>query len=165
MTKSEFLEGLRRALFSTGSNELINENINYYSSYIDEEIRKGRSEEEVVGELGDPRLLARSIKDAAGMSDEVIEETSFNNTYEENRQTYTDDYGNEINKKETIKFFNFGRTGCLIGALVLILVFIAVVSVVAYIIGGIVQLLAPVIGPILLLIVVLLFIRIFRAGD
>ena len=75
MTKSEFLEGLRRALFSTGSNELINENINYYSSYIDEEIRKGRSEEEVVGELGDPRLLARSIKDAAGMSDEVIEET------------------------------------------------------------------------------------------
>ena len=76
MTKNEFLEGLRRALFSTGSNELINENINYYSSYIDEEIRKGRSEEEVVGELGDPRLLARSIKDAAGMSDEVIEETS-----------------------------------------------------------------------------------------
>ena len=43
MTKEEFLEGLKRALFSTGSQSLIEYNLDYYSSYIDGEMAKGRS--------------------------------------------------------------------------------------------------------------------------
>ena len=81
MTKEEFLEGLKRALFSTGSQSLIEYNLDYYSSYIDGEIAKGRSMDDVMNELGDPRLIANSIKVAEGYSDvfvgledEVIEE-------------------------------------------------------------------------------------------
>ena len=64
MTKSEFLRGLRGAL-SGAPDSLILENINYYSDYIDGEIRKGRSEEEVMEELGEPQWIAKSILDAS----------------------------------------------------------------------------------------------------
>ena len=37
MTKEEFLDGLMKALASTGSQSLITENIRFYSSYIDDE--------------------------------------------------------------------------------------------------------------------------------
>ena len=83
MIKEEFLEGLKRALFSTGSQSLIEYNLDYYSSYIDGEIAKGRSIDDVMNELGDPRLIANSIKVAEGYSDvfvgledEVIEEST-----------------------------------------------------------------------------------------
>ena len=42
MTKEEFLDGLMKALASTGSQSLITENIRFYSSYIDDELSKGR---------------------------------------------------------------------------------------------------------------------------
>ena len=72
MTKEEFLDGLRRALFSTGSEGLIEYNLDYYSSYIDGEIAKGRSMDDVMNELGDPRLIANSIKMAEGYSDVFV---------------------------------------------------------------------------------------------
>ena len=37
--------------------------LRYYSEYIDSETRKGRSEEEVLEELGSPLLIARTILD------------------------------------------------------------------------------------------------------
>lgn len=84
MTKQEFLEQLRRALASRVGSSVVNENIAYYEEYIATQVRAGKREEEVIRELGDPRLLARSIADAAkragtdGMenSDAVHEEES-----------------------------------------------------------------------------------------
>ena len=40
------------------------ENVRYYQEYIDSEVRRGRSEREVLDQLGDPRLLAKSIIEA-----------------------------------------------------------------------------------------------------
>lgn len=65
MTKQEFLEQLRKALGSRVSSSAVNENISYYEEYIATQVRAGKSEEEVIRELGDPRLLARSIADAS----------------------------------------------------------------------------------------------------
>lgn len=64
MNKREFLTELRKALSFELPEELVEGNINYYSSYIDGEVRKGRGQEEVLQELGDPKLIARSISDA-----------------------------------------------------------------------------------------------------
>ncbi len=72
MTKQEFLDGLTKSLLSTGSEKIIRENRSFYNEYIDTELRKGRSEEEVLNELGDPRLIANSIKEAAGIDDEFV---------------------------------------------------------------------------------------------
>ena len=63
MRKEEFLQTLRRALTGDVPPGVVEENIRYYDGYITEEIRKGRREEEVIEEIGDPRLIARTIED------------------------------------------------------------------------------------------------------
>ncbi len=61
MTRQEFLEKLRLALNGRVEPSVVAENLNYYEDYINTEIRKGKSEEEVMALLGDPRLIARTI--------------------------------------------------------------------------------------------------------
>ena len=61
MNKQEFVDRLRMALNGRVSPGLVMDNVNYYQDYINTEIRKGRTEEEVLESLGDPRLIARTI--------------------------------------------------------------------------------------------------------
>lgn len=65
MTKQEFLDSLRVALTGRVSASQVEENIRYYEDYINTRVRMNLSETEVIAELGDPRLLARSISDAS----------------------------------------------------------------------------------------------------
>ena len=65
MTRFEFTENLRKALSGRVSHQGVNENVAYYENYIDTEIKKGRSEEAVLEELGDPRWIAKTIIDTA----------------------------------------------------------------------------------------------------
>lgn len=64
MTRDEFIGILQKTLAGSLSSSSVGENIRYYQEYIDTQIRTGRSEEAVLIELGDPRLLARTIIDA-----------------------------------------------------------------------------------------------------
>ena len=65
MTKNEFLQALRTSLTGKIDQADVESNISYYSSYIDEEMRGGKTEEQVVEELGNPRIIAKNITDAA----------------------------------------------------------------------------------------------------
>ena len=65
MTKAEFLERLRRALNGNMSAAAVEDNIQFYDSYFSGQIAQGRSEADVLNELGDPRILARTLIDAA----------------------------------------------------------------------------------------------------
>ena len=65
MNKQEFLEKLRQALTGRVPSSVVTENIKYYEDYINVEVRKGRSEEEVLNQLGDPRLIARTIAETS----------------------------------------------------------------------------------------------------
>ena len=58
MTKMEFLEGLRKALGNDLDRATVQENVNYYDGYISDEVSKGKTEEEVTAELGDPWVIA-----------------------------------------------------------------------------------------------------------
>ena len=64
MTKQEFLDGLRTALAGQVNYSVVNENVEYYDTYISMQMRKGMSEEEATGSLGMPRLLAKTIINA-----------------------------------------------------------------------------------------------------
>ena len=64
MNKKEFIEKLQRSLASGLGSSQVADNVRYYQDYIESEIRKGKSEEEVIASLGDPRLLAKSIIEA-----------------------------------------------------------------------------------------------------
>ena len=60
MNKTEFIEQLRRSLSSISDYTFVNDTIAYYENYIESRIRIGKSEEQVMQELGDPRLIAKS---------------------------------------------------------------------------------------------------------
>lgn len=81
MTKYEFLNDLKAALTGNVSGEIISENMQYYDEYIAGEVRKGKTEEEILGALGDPRLIARTIIDTKG--DNVTQSTYADESWEE----------------------------------------------------------------------------------
>ncbi len=74
MTRFEFTKILRKTLSGRVSHEIVNENVAYYETYIDTEIKKGRSEREILQELGDPRLLAKTIIDTTDERETVLED-------------------------------------------------------------------------------------------
>ena len=76
MNKQEFIDRLRAELNGRVSPSLVIENVNYYEDYINTEIRKGRTEEEVLQSLGDPRLIARTIIETNGKDDQTGYESS-----------------------------------------------------------------------------------------
>ncbi len=84
MSKQEFIEGLRRNLSSINDYTFVNDTISYYENYIESQIRMGKAETEVMEELGDPRLIAKSIR-ATHVSEEDENEQNFSqDTYAEN---------------------------------------------------------------------------------
>ena len=151
MTKEEFLDGLMKALASTGSQSLIAENIRFYSSYIDDELSKGRSIDEIMEELGEPRLIANSIKVAAGYDDVFvgIDSETYENTagktgdYEEN-ENYSD------RKDNGFKTYNFSGNNLIIPIIIVIAVLVVIVAVVAAVFSFLAPVLLPVIGVLLL---------------
>lgn len=66
MGKQEFLDKLRLALNGRVATEVVSDTLTYYEDYINTEVRKGSSEEEVMALLGDPRLIARTIIETKG---------------------------------------------------------------------------------------------------
>lgn len=83
MGKKEFIEQLRRSLSSINDYTFVNDTISYYENYIESQIRMGKSEEEVMRELGDPRLIAKSIR-ATHVEEEqdAYTQTDYRNTTE-----------------------------------------------------------------------------------
>ncbi len=158
MSKAEFLDGLRRALSATGSSSLIEENLVYYNNYIDAEISKGRSEKEVLDELGDPRLIARSIMDAGGYTDSVVEEDARRSSYDKG---YNEGYQNRENGG-SFHMFRISGWQATLALIVIALVVIGIFYIIGKIIGGIFTLIGPLLGPICMIIAIRWFIKIFR---
>lgn len=61
MDRTEFIDKLQRALAGGVNSSRVAENVQYYREYIDVEIRKGRSEAEVLDSLGDPGFWRRAL--------------------------------------------------------------------------------------------------------
>ena len=68
------MEKLRLALNGRVSSEILKENMQFYEDYINVEIRKGRTEEEVMEGMGDPRLIARTIAETSGSTKSALQE-------------------------------------------------------------------------------------------
>lgn len=63
MTREAFLKELRISLHGRIPQSQVNEHLTYYENYIIEESRKGRTEEEVIRDIGSPRLVAKTLTD------------------------------------------------------------------------------------------------------
>ena len=161
MNKQEFVDRLRMALNGRVSPGLVMDNVNYYEDYINTEIRKGRTEEEVLESLGDPRLIARTIiqtnggDNRSGYRNTVYgngeyREAAGQNVHHSSAED-AGDYGFPRNKVGNVLAKLPDWVWLILGILVVVLIFSAVFSVLSF--------LAPVLIPIL---VVLFLVKLFR---
>lgn len=95
MTREMFLKELRIALEGQISQSEVNEQLRYYENYIMEESRKGKTQEQVITELGNPRLIAKTIIET---SSQTGDQRAFE--YEKEQQESDDQKGFHINYDE-----------------------------------------------------------------
>ena len=118
MDKNEFLDILRSQLSGQMPEGQINTHIQYYRNYIEERMQSGNSESEVMRELGDPRLIARTLLDT---------ETGANAPYSDAGSAYEQKSGSERVKQKSFKLdFStwYGKLlAILIAAIVLVILF------------------------------------------
>ena len=149
MNKQEFIDRLRAALNGRVSPGLVTENVNYYEEYINMEIRKGRSEAEVLQMLGDPRLIAKTIIETSGKGKQSGYQDAGSSGEAYREAEYTG--GNRDSAKPVKKYQVPGWLVTVIIILVIVLIFSLIFSVLSF--------LAPVIIPIF---VVMFLVKLFR---
>lgn len=155
MDKNEFLEKLAKALAGQVPASAVEENINYYSSYISGEVQKGTPLQQVLEDLGDPRLIAKSIIDANGGGNDMAgfyEDSGRSESYRSERET-EDPFERQSGRFRSFHFSGFW------GLLLLIVIVCCIFMVVGTVIGGIFLLLRPILLPLL---IILLIYHMFR---
>lgn len=149
MSRQEFIDELRTALQGQVDQNTINNNISYYENYIMQETRKGLSEEEVLQQLGSPRLLAKTIINS-GKGQHGNRE--YQNGYE--RYAGTDhssaDYDSENDVRINGKVYHGLKAKLLVWTAILAIILI-VFGVIA-LIAGVISVLAPILIPLLLIV-------------
>ena len=151
MDRIEFIDKLQRALAGGLNSGQVAENVSYYQEYIDSEIRKGRSEEDVMAQLGDPRLLAKSIIEAnkrAGAS------------YGSNRE-FDEEMTEDVRAAKRSRVTSEGRVVMLPGWLVMLIITVIVILIIALVMG-LLAFFAPVI---LVGLVILLVVKLFQGKS
>ena len=94
MTKEQFIMELEQCLQGEVSAYELSDSLTYYRQYFEDEIRNGKSEEQVVEELGSPRLIARSIIDYG--------DNSYGSGYAQNDSSYRS-YGDAYSDRRDIE--------------------------------------------------------------
>lgn len=131
MTREEFLTELRLALQGNVSQAAVNENVRYYEKYIIEESHKGKTEEEVITQLGNPRLIAKTIIDTKGQQvyTQETEESSQQTTHQSSTRSW-----------------------------VYLAIGIAILVLIIFIIGSLVAFLLPIVIPVVLIMLIIMLI-------
>lgn len=140
MTKSDFLNILRQTLVGEVSESVVNDNINFYSNYIDDEMRLGKSEEEVLRALGEPRLIARTIIDTNTSS--YGQNATYHYSNESSEYQGEDGYSGRDNKH--IRVFNLNTW---YGKLLILFIILLIL----FLIGSVLTFLLPLVFPILII--------------
>lgn len=156
MNKLEFIDRLRAALNGRVSPGLVSENVNYYEEYINTEIRKGRTEEEVLQSLGDPRLLARTIIETNGNTGKTRYQNAEYRTggYSEANYQYGEQQSRAEEDRQEVsrrKFHLPGWLWAIIAIIVVVVILSAVLSILSF--------LAP---AIIVFLVVIFLVKLFR---
>lgn len=139
MDRTEFIDRLQRSLAGGVNSSQVADNVRYYQDYIDTEIRKGRSETDVLFSLGDPRLLAKSIIEANKRAG-YIEGT--NRNFDEERQE-----DSEQERKQAVGVVR-------VPSWLIILIVIVIALLIIGVVFSVISFLAPIIIPVLLVMLI-----------
>ena len=134
MNRTEFLSILQNQLAGNMQEGKAAAHIRYYEDYIQSQVRSGRSEQEVLEELGDPRLIAKTLIDA---DDRSVQEDY--GDYSSGGERYDGGYGNgmgdqaktEKRWKKVLDLSTWqGKAVVIAGAVIAIILIILVLGVV-----------------------------------
>jgi len=151
MTRYEFLARLKEALSMELDEQAIKEHVDYYSSYIMDALAQGRTEEEVLAELGDPWAIARSVIN-------MEEASSGGRTVYDSYDSVKNKNDNGHGEQKHAKAYSF-QTNSRWKTILFGLGIIGVIALVFAVIGGIISLLMPILVPV---IVITLVFRLFN---
>lgn len=136
MNKRQYLESLREYLSFELPDRLVKKNLEFYEDYFEQQIREGKTAAQVIEELGDAQLIAKSCIDAEKAGADGIPENQDDNSFEKemyaergrntDRGYYTGQqeetrgnvYGETSETKQSPKLFQ--GAGCLLSALILL---------------------------------------------
>lgn len=149
MKQEEFLHCFQEALVGKVPENVIHDNVAYYRNYINSRICEGKTEDEILESLGDPRLLAKTIEESSkfangeenmncGYDGRYSQNMSNNNYYRENRSD------NEYDTQQEKEIHGSRRTIKIPGWLITILV-ILVMALVIVLAFSLISFFAPVI--------------------
>jgi len=157
MNRQEFIDKLTSALNGNLAQPLVREHIQYYEDYFVAEMSKGKSEQEILERLGDPRLIARTIivtNTTESEGNSAYESDTYQNGYYQSsayqsggfRQTVSREQG-EVRRRSQLP----GWVWILLVLVIVAFVFSIVMSVLSF--------LAPILIPV---IVILFLVKLFR---
>ena len=137
MNKKEFLDILYEQLSGQMPEGNIAAHVQYYRSYIEEEQRKGRSEGDILNELGDPRLIARTLLDTEASASGNPQTTEYYSESYDNRSAGYNGYENSDSGHGKVKQHSFhldlttwyGKLAVILIAAVVIILLCTVLSV------------------------------------
>lgn len=154
MNKGEFLYALQGRLAEELPRDAVEEYVRYYDSYITERVSQGMDEREVIGQLGDPLLIAKTIMDTNG-----IESTGGVRRviYEEQDETQESGYGENWERQNpSVHHFQVKtRMGCFLAAII----FVVVIVLVLCLVGSVVSFLLPVLIPAIVVLLVVGYLK------
>ena len=128
MNKNEFLDVLRQSLIGEVNPVIIEQNIKYYDQYIG--TRSAEEEERILNELGDPRLIAKTIIETDRMAKQKGKFTggqNYQNATYNGQDEEKEDNRNRTHGRNQMFFTNFRWYHKAILALVVFVVLILLV--------------------------------------
>lgn len=131
MTKKEFLNILKKELENNLSNDELLYQLKYYEKYIDDEIKSGKTEEQVLSELGEPNLIVKTILQ--------VNKNKKLNTYSNSYENYYENYSNDKSKKTNNNIFYFSTNNkieCILFILILLIILISIFRFLGFAIFG-----------------------------
>lgn len=143
MSKREYLDRLREFMSYELPKRLVDSNIQFYENYFEEQLKAGKSFQEIEEELGDPQLIARSCIDAAKSGADGIpnsgDDPDFAGEIEkEKNSSQTNDSQKSQNTGKTGNIHVISGGGCLlILLLIVVVIFFLFSSLLASPLGGV----------------------------
>ena len=127
MSRLKFLKVLKESLSMSLDKNAIDAQIKYYDDYISNEIKNGKTEKEVLDELGDPRLIAKTIM-TVNATEEVDRSKTINNDY---GSSSSESYGSADGARKTGSnnggFRTYYNSNSVIGCTIAFLIFFIIV--------------------------------------
>ena len=136
MNKKEFLDILYNQLSGRMPEGNVAAHVQYYRNYIEDEQQKGRTETDILNELGDPRLIARTLLDTEARSGNPQTGSTYSSTYSEGTSGYNE-YDSSYSAQKHVKKHSFkldlstwyGKVAVILIAAVVLLLLVTILGV------------------------------------